>query len=440
MTILQRLLKYPHAAVFDTRPDSGTVLRLRHPLGASWTVVDEKLIAAAGETIRTYALADLSVGQLAARLTADGFEVSDFSAEFAGLSASVLVEGSGNQANSNGDRLQGFRSLLWALLGAYARELRTMSGQVREALRQMVIWQSEGEWTDYWGKLFGVPREGLSDAAYAERIPEEAFRLRVNAYAIEKAVRDKTGKDVRIEEPWRTIFRLDESQLSGTSRLYDGSSVGYHLIRPVSYSPINWDGVVEIIERNKAAGIIVMPPQAYSRIGLLDGLEGEIDIAHTARYGSKIIAWVFNRLDAMVLSGEELVLDASSASQLRGMLSVDPLIGFPYTTSRTNFYGSGLIYPWAPEPFTSWHWDFDVKVIEASAFSWISALPGSWQTTNTWAKRMDGIPASWATDLQASNVLDTALTYGISSQATAYTGPMWMDEIDWESGTWEDAP
>jgi hypothetical protein len=253
---LQRLLASTHAAVFDKAPGAELALRFGHVNGATWSIADEVLTAqAAGQPVRSYDLSAYTVAGLAAALQANGFDVPVVSSGWSGRSALVLAEGSGGGDNP----VSAFTSLLWVLLTGYAVETRAAAYQVQQALRQMVITQAEGEWVDVWGGLYGVPRvQAELDAAYAARIKREAFRERVNARAIELAIRDETGWDVRIEEPWRELFHLDESRLSGGHRFYDGTTVGYHLIRPEALDNVNWDIVLPIIERNKPAGVIVV--------------------------------------------------------------------------------------------------------------------------------------------------------------------------------------
>lgn len=261
MTALRRLLKHPHRSVFDTSPEDELALRLRHPDGAAWTVADETLTVTVGQAVHVYDLATLSIAGLVTRLRDDGFEVLDVSPTFYSMSASVLVEGSNSQGRSNGDHLTGFKSLMWALFGGYARELRIAKAQIPEALRQMIITEAEGEWLDLYGALYDQPRKsGQADPEYAQYIPREAFRKRLNAKAIEKAILEQTGKDVRIDEPWRLMFRLDQSALSGTHHLHDSAFYTPFIIQPVSNEPFDMDEVIKIVERNKAAGVIVHAP------------------------------------------------------------------------------------------------------------------------------------------------------------------------------------
>lgn len=332
MTALQRLLKYPHRAVFDTAPAAELALRVRHPAGAEWLVEDGVLLAAGGDDTFTYDLSSLTVGGLAAALQADGFEVDGFSGTFAGLSAAVLVEGRGREAESNGDRLEGFTNPLYALYGGYAGELREAQHQIGEALRQMVITQAEGEWLDLWGTLYNERRrDDEADADYAPRIPQEAFRIRVNALAIEQAIKDATGKDVLIEEPWDLMFRLDESQLSGRQRLYNGKEVGPHLIRPVAAESFDWTDVLAVIERNRAAGVLVLPPESQIRRFVDASIDGTIWSAMLGTHGTFVQFWADSRLDYLILSGEEITRNwPVMMSQLLTFANNDPLLD-PYS-------------------------------------------------------------------------------------------------------------
>lgn len=252
----QRLLRLAHEAVFDKSPGPELALRFGHAMGATWRIADGVLYAAAtGQDERGYDLSQLTVSELATALQVDGFDVPVVSDVWSPRSALVLAEGSG----TGGDDVSAFTSLLWVLMSSYAGEVRAASHQVQQALRQMVITQSEGEWVDVWGGIYGVPRvQAELDAAYAARVRREAFRERVNARSIELAIRDETGWDVRIEEPWRELFRLDESRLSGGHKFYDGATVGYHLIRPEALDEVDWDIVLPIIERNKPAGVLIV--------------------------------------------------------------------------------------------------------------------------------------------------------------------------------------
>lgn len=309
-TTLQRLLKYPHAAVFDKDPIAEVAFRLQHPDGAAWLIADGQLRATVADDFY-YDLSQYTVSELVEALQDDGFDVVSLSPAIAPLSALVLIDGAGDHGVSNGDQIKAFTSILWALLSAYAREATAAGEQVRQALRQMVITQAEGEWLDLWGSLYAVARRpGELDAAYAARIPREAFRLRVNARAIEQAILDATGYDVRITEPWRDIFTLDESLLSGPDKLYDGVTAGYHLIRPETRQSVDWDAVNAVIERNRAAGVLAL--QARSSHGtLVDGSGAEVTVLLSHNRRTEVINEDRALLDYMQIEDLSILNHAS---------------------------------------------------------------------------------------------------------------------------------
>lgn len=280
---LSRLIGYPHAAVFDKAPIDELVFRLSHPSGATWTVSEAVMSATAGATTTTYDLSSLTVAQLVTELQADGYVVTEVAGAYANMSALVLVEGSGDQGTSNGDRVTGYTSLMWVLMGGYAGVIRDAGVQVIQALRQMIITQAEGEWLDLWGKIYGIGRtQAETDQHYAPRIPKEAFRLRESPIAIEEAIFDATGKVVRIEEPWGNIFRLDGSKISGPDKFQDGSHIGYFLIQPTSPTPIDWSDVMPVIDRNRAAGVLVLPPFTRNRMEIDANIVGTVHSAITS--------------------------------------------------------------------------------------------------------------------------------------------------------------
>lgn len=271
VSTIQRLLAYPHRAVFDIDAEAALVMRIIHADPVRWTVVDGTMRVWAGAAEHVYDLRHISIATLKRSLEEDGFSLIRITAAYDNYSAMAIIEGAGDvQQGANGDHITVFTSLLWALFSCYAEELDVAHYQIKQALLQMVIKTAEGEWLDLWGEVYGIPRnQGELDASYRLRIPAEAFRIRVNALAIEKAILDLTGKDVRILEPWTTIFTLDDSDLDGDDLLQDSEHVGYFFIQPQSSVSIDWSDVLPIIERNRPAGVIMLPPLVRNGAGVI---------------------------------------------------------------------------------------------------------------------------------------------------------------------------
>ena len=342
-TTLQRLLKYPHAAVFDKDPLAELAIRVRHDDGCTWSVAAGVLEVTAGAAEHVYQLTDFTVAQLSDRLELDGFQVVRVNSGYGHLSALALVEGANDQWQSNGDHLRVFTSLMWALFQGYSREIDAAQEQVRQALLQMVITTAEGEWLDLWGTLYGVPRiAGESDADLRLRIPREAFRLRVNPRAIELAIKELTGKAVAIREPWQDVFTLDQSLLSGPDRLQDGDLVGSFLIQPQSAGPIDWADVLPIIERSRPAGVLMLPPQVRYSEHVVAGIVGTVGVSIKRRNTG------FARYEDLALLDAALIEDVS-------------LPNYPLLHRRTIYRRESARFeggaPWSDTPWQPVPWN-----------------------------------------------------------------------------------
>lgn len=435
MTMLNRLLGSLHRAVFDTSPDSDLAFFIRHKDGVTWSVADEKLVATVNGFSKSYALDKLTLGQLAGQMVIDGFEVQGLSSEFSGLSASVLIEGSGNSLKTGGDRLYAFRDLLRVIFGGYARELRTAKVQMGEAIKQMVITQSEGEWLDLWGGLYNTPRpKGMTDAKYQSLIPQEAFRLRVNGYAIEKAIFDLTGQVVHIEEPWTDMFRLDTSRLSSLHRFYDGDSVGYHIIRPVADEPIVWDGIIDIIERNKAAGVIVLPPEERNRTFVRDPLVGKIWAQRWSMIGNLVrtsnLPYLDNTLRLSDYTIDRNYLTAITSLQMLSSLvdeingtSMEPIASHTLAYGPAVYEGVSSISPW----HTGFYAAQNVEMYPTGKRTWRSAVV--WKHEQSWKR-----PYSFRTMSRMTSYSSTAFARAAVDGSTVSSSD---SGIDWTQGDWD---
>lgn len=301
---LLKMVEYPNAAAFDKDSHQVLALRLGQGQDVAWSVASGVLDVSDGTFVRKYPLESFTLGQIASFMQRNGIEVEYVNPNLSALSAAVLLDGSNSVASSNGNRLYAYGSLLWCLYGAQGVEVDDAKYRMAEALRQMIIWQSSGSWLEAWGDLYSVIRpSGYNEQRYADLIPREAFRERVNALAIEKAILEATGKDVRIEEPWGDMFRLSESAMSGSQKFYDGSRVGYHLIRPTSSKSIDWTDVLDVVERNRASGIVIMEPEVRLGSFVDAGLSGTVSMLQTNTNAALIQPELIGRLGELVLSG-----------------------------------------------------------------------------------------------------------------------------------------
>lgn len=393
ISTLTKILKHPHRAVFDKSPDAETAFRVsRGEVDFTWVIFDGVMTLDVPSKTYRYDLSKYTVGSLINRLKVDRFVVDYDTSRLFGRSAMVLIDSSGGSVQSNGDKVMGYTSILWALYSAYALELKRAKLQVAQALRQMIIWQSEGEWTDVWGKLFGVGRDSDEiDADYATRIPKEAFRIRVNKIAIEVAIRDLTGRKVFIEETWPDMFRLDVSTLSGDYRFPNDSQWRYGYLQPMAKSLFDWDGVLEVIERNKAAGVIVLPPRVEVGYVVDAPMNGKVDYGIEAAYGALVTGNDSVRLDWMQLGNAYPNRNWRSKINTDWVITLhDHLNGLVKLGILNDHQGVLVVYE-SPEfkPMTPIRQD-ELAPIGVNFNNW--SKPRRWDDGDTWSSRGASVP------------------------------------------------
>jgi len=248
---------------FNQDPDPILAFEIWHPDGAAWNVKNRQLVVStdAGSVLTSINLESVgTVWDVVCRLMDVGVRVSRINADTVDSSALILMDGAGRESQYT-NSIYGYRSALWGLLEGYATEVQSAWYAVPQALEQARLHSADDDWLDLWGSYFGVTRRsGQADASYLATIVAETLRAKSNRYAIENAVLDVTGSQVQITEPWQSIFRLDASALSGAHALHDGVVVGHHLIRPLIPSGSDWDAVMAVIERTRAAGVLISNP------------------------------------------------------------------------------------------------------------------------------------------------------------------------------------
>lgn len=262
--MLDRQIRSLYSAL-DRSPAEQIALRVRHPEGFRWRIERRVLTASteSGRDLGELALIEMTVGELADRLVGLGCAVVYLNSDVAGRSAGTLLRGEGAESKSNGDALYAYDSLLWSVLDAYAVELEAADAAIEAAIAQLYLDSASDEWLDLWGEFFALPRDARQDNAYRKFLIDETLRPRTNAIAIEKAVLDLAGERIKILEPWRDLFVVGESALGGEHRMQDGHLTTYSVIRPMSVEPIDWREPLAVIDRNRAAGMIVLPPLTY---------------------------------------------------------------------------------------------------------------------------------------------------------------------------------
>lgn len=388
--MLSRLLESLYS-VIDKAPEKVLALRVRHPDGLAWVVSGRRLVVtteAGGVQVADVDLESVTVDELASALSTAGCDVLYQNPDLSSRLAAILIDGEGRESVSNGDHLYAYSSLVWAIMDAYAVELETAERDgIDGGLRQAYMHTAEGDWLDYWGEYFGIPRDdGELDAPYLRRIVVEVLRPRNNAIAIEAAVEDIIGRQVMLFEPWRRIFTLDSSRLSGADHLHDGNYWTWTVFQPMFVDQMSVkerDRALAIINRNRPAGVLPVYP-GLRRPCLVAGLDlsisfdagvagvrsGPVGDARQAVISDNLVLsdserqFVDELWFAAVFTSETIVVNAGADSEVRHTW----VIGDHITLS---------------EPATS----LGVSAVSADGDAWIPTPVSSvWLSGTTWGE------------------------------------------------------
>lgn len=200
MRLTDTLVDYLYRA-FKKDPERFLAMRIRSANTLTWAVEDGILSVTTSLSSQSFTLESYTIATLASAVsTMQGVTVSDITTDRQ-LSALVLLDGSGNQAESNGDHLYGYGSLLWAYIEPLAMELVAAKAEIANMLDQMSVATADNEWLDEWGGYFGIKRSvGETDVVYGNRIVVEIIRPRENNKAIELAIKEQFGQVATVSD------------------------------------------------------------------------------------------------------------------------------------------------------------------------------------------------------------------------------------------------
>lgn len=454
-TMLERLLGHLHRAVFDTSADEVVAFRLDGPAGSYWDAKDEKFdVFIPGQAPVNLDLNQYTIYQLADKLTAIGMTVTDVNPDTRLFSGITMLELSGKAGKPNPITL--YQDILHAIFGAYSREMSAAKDAVVEGINQLTIPTASNGFLDTWGKTFGIPRAGMTDDEYKKEIPAEVFRIRVNGIAIENTVREKTGYNITLEEPWRDVFRLDISRLSGANRLYNGhidpnnpnaTPTGYFTVQPVSYGYVDWNLVMPIITRNLAAGINALTPQVRSRYYVNDPLDGTIWFQGWSARGILVKADSMPRLDiGLVLSGGVQSIQYNYGVVITSTSELSSLYVQTSDPTKTNVISGITRYDAANS--------MDFLIVENSVAygrshqsqylaQFIAVYPtdprtwkyGGWENAATWTMAYDVVVNFRMSSFEDHFFVDASSSGNVLSQISS--GYTWDDEPEWNDDEWD---
>jgi hypothetical protein len=271
--VSSRLQAHLHS-VFSADPAPVLALRVRHAAGASWAIAGTILTVTANDVATVFDLPDYTLAELATALVAAGYSIEYQNTDVDHLAAMTLLEGAGHEAVSNGDHLNIFTSMLAVIQAALGEVLGEGEAAIPLALGQLILPAAVDEWADVHGGIYGIRRlTAENDGAYTQRILAEVARNRANPAAMIRNVLRLTGETITLREPWREIFTLSRSRLSGGHHLQGAPIYQYHTLQPVSDHGLNWAPILAEIQADRPTGTLLLgaathfPPADLVAIG-----------------------------------------------------------------------------------------------------------------------------------------------------------------------------
>lgn len=260
MRLTQKLVNWLYRAI-NRSPKPALAFRINHGgVGATlvWEIKDNVLttmITGGSGSNHTYDLTAHTIGSLTTLIESQpGYTcpfVTDDPAIY-DLAASALLDGTGNQDESNGDHLYVYTSAVWAYLEPLAVELDLARKQLDQQVLQMSVRTAADKWLDELGMYYAVDREGgESDATYSARIIASLGKPAGNNVAMEMAINTVSGG---------LVAKVTDSPAEAFTVPYSGTSYGlFDVVYQIDLSgddDINFftSRVVAIVEKLRDAG------------------------------------------------------------------------------------------------------------------------------------------------------------------------------------------
>ena len=243
MLVTGKLVRFLNR-VFTQDPSPFLGLRIQYAGGMQWNVNDETLTLTVQGGVGASQVIDLTAYTLAGLsgyvAGLPGYSVLNLDSTRSGLSARVLLDGSGDQSTSNGDHLYAYTSPLWAYMDAVGQQLHVAKLQVANLPAEMSLTTGDGAWLDEIGGYYGVPRiSGELDPVYGARIIAQVVAPKGNNIAIAQAILAATGQVAVVTD--QTLVGSGPILFNGTytfngSHVYGGSTATQYGLFDVTYA------------------------------------------------------------------------------------------------------------------------------------------------------------------------------------------------------------
>lgn len=212
--------------VFNKDPRAVTAFQIKSPVAAKMVIEDRTLVVTGigqSKPLLTVSLVDpydaaksITIARLYRLLEeTQGFTVQNLAPTVAPLGALSIIEGEYNLQAGEFHNVVASTALLWAIFRPVARLLEQSRGDIDKAVQQLGFVTAEGDFLDYWGEIFGIPRfikeevrvsNGVetivrtveADYEYSTRLLWETVKPRLNNKALEDILTRGVGLDTQV--------------------------------------------------------------------------------------------------------------------------------------------------------------------------------------------------------------------------------------------------
>lgn len=248
--------------LFDHNPRALPVLTVT--VGSSWRVDGDLFEVFGGAVPFTCDLRAFTLGQLATALSTAGYTATA-ALPWSAVAATVLLDGDGRFADD--PKLYGFTTVLYRLLRTIVLAWDRLADDLDEGARQFDLRTATAAWLDWWGSIYGVPRDTLeNDTRYRARILYSTVKPRTNNVALENAILAILGvaatvADVLPNGPLRArstgVTVLDRlwSGQARPGRLWPGYGPQFTVTVPGATDDLTIARIRALVGKFKAAGV-----------------------------------------------------------------------------------------------------------------------------------------------------------------------------------------
>jgi hypothetical protein len=195
---------------------------------------------------------------------------------------------------------------------------------------ECIIKTATGNWLNYWGEWFGIPRHNNEDdPTYRDRLLYAITKSKTTPNSFIEAAKNILGAnvDVQVYEPYVDLAKYNISTYNGSSKFQGGNYYNYNIADIIIQDTVITPELIEEIQKIKAAGVYVYFTHGL-QFGVVDSIPGEprecVELEtdmEADRIGEGVYKFDDPSTMSFPMSGEQsLYYDVFRESQLKGSL------------------------------------------------------------------------------------------------------------------------